>query len=295
MLPAEILKKVQLIEITTRKVVDDAMSGQYRSQFKGHGMQFSEHRLYVPGDDIRHIDWKVSARTRDPMIKKYEEERELNVFLVVDVSGSERFGSSRKLKSEVAAEVAGMLAWAAVHTGDKVGALLFAGDVEKVLPPKKGKQHILRIIKEVLTWEPKTKGTDLKGALEAAGRIMKHSGVVFVLSDFIAPKQAYETALNRLAAKHDVIALTIQDERESSLPDIGQILLFDPESGQERLVDTGSYAFKQWFQEFRASREAENAAAFKAGNVERVTILTKDDYAETVVRFFRARARRVRR
>src|SRR5579872_5223628 len=154
------------------------MSGAYRSHFKGHGVQFSEHRLYVPGDDIRHIDWKVSARTRDPLIKKFEEERELTVLLVVDVSGSGAFGSDAKLKSEVAAEIGGMLAYAAIHTGDKVGVLLFAGEVECIIPPKKGRQHILRIIRDILGFTPKSreKGTNLKGALEAAGRVMKHSG-----------------------------------------------------------------------------------------------------------------------
>src|SRR6478735_574936 len=150
MLPEELLRRVRQIEITTRKMVDDVMSGSYRSTFKGHGVQFSEHRLYVPGDDIRHIDWKVSARARDPLIKKYEEERELTVLLLVDVSGSKGFGSTRKLKSEIAAEIAGMLAYAAVHTGDKVGVLLFSGEVEKIIPPKKGKQHILRVIRDVL-------------------------------------------------------------------------------------------------------------------------------------------------
>ena len=234
LLPEELLRKVRRIEITTRKMVDDVMSGQYRSQFKGQGMQFSEHRLYVAGDDIRHIDWKVSARTRDPMIKKYEEERELTVFLVVDVSGSKNFGSIEKLKSEAAAEIAGMLAYAAMHTGDKVGALLFGGEVEMIIPPKKGKQHILAhhprysdVIRQ------KRKGTDLKGALEAAGRIMKHSGVVFVISDFIA--QGYETALRRLARRHDVMAISVADPRERDVPAVGQLLLVDPETGKSVL------------------------------------------------------------
>src|SRR6185295_13045743 len=150
MLPEELLRKVRQIEITTRKMVSDVMSGSYRSHFKGHGVQFSEHRLYVPGDDVRHIDWKVTARTRDPLIKKFEEERELTVFLVVDVSGSGSFGSDAKLKSEIAAEVGGMLAYAAIHTGDKVGVLLFAGEVECIIPPKKGRQHVLRIIRDIL-------------------------------------------------------------------------------------------------------------------------------------------------
>jgi len=290
MLREELLRKVRLIEITTRKVVDDAMSGAYKSHFKGHGVQFSEHRLYVPGDDIRHIDWKVSARTRDPHLKKYDEEREVTVFLVVDVSGSEGFGSSGKLKSEMTAEIAGMLTYAATHTGDKVGVLLFAGEVEQIIPPKKGRQHILRIIRELLTYQPRSKGTNLKNALEAAGRIMKHSGIVFVVSDFMA--QDYEVSLKRLARKHDVVAVATSDERESLVPELGHILMMDPETGAETLVDTASYGFKKWLTEFQTAHRTDTETAFKGGRVEVLKVTTKEDYAEAVVRFFRARARR---
>lgn len=289
-LPEELLRKVRLIEITTRKMVSDMMSGQYRSQFKGHGMQFSEHRQYVDGDDIRHIDWKVSARTRDPMIKKYEEERELTVFLVVDVSGSKGFGSKTKLKAEVAAEISGMLAWAAIHSGDKVGLLLFGGEVEKIIPPRKGKSHILRIIREVLGYRAKTRGTDLKGALEAAGRVMKHSGVVFVISDFLA--EGYDLSLKRLARRHDVVAIVVGDEREAKIPELGQMLLLDPESGKEVLVDTTSYAFREWFKGFSAERATDLETTLKGSKVEALRIVTQDDYGDAVVRFFRARARR---
>jgi uncharacterized protein (DUF58 family) len=292
MLPDEIIRKVRLIEITTRKMVNDVMSGSYRSNFKGQGVQFSEHRVYQPGDDVRHIDWKVSARSRDPLIKKYEEERELTVFLVVDVSASKNFGSTSKLKSEMAAEIAGMLAYAAVHTGDKVGLLLFGGEVEKIIPPKKGKQHILRVIRDVLNFVPRTKGTDLKGALESAGRIMKHSGVVFVISDFMAPD--YDLALKRLARRHDVVAVSVGDERELEVPELGQLLFSDPESGEETWVDTSSEAFKKWMQEYRAELETDTQTAFKGGRVEMLKVLTREDYGEAVVRFFRARSRRRR-
>jgi uncharacterized protein (DUF58 family) len=290
MLPEELLRKVQLIEITSRKVVDDVLSGQYKSHFKGHGVQFSEHRLYVPGDDVRHIDWKASARSRDPLIKKYDEERELSVFLAVDLSGSETFGSFHKLKSEVAAEIAGMLAHAATHTGDKVGVLIFAGKVEKIIPPKKGRQHILRVIRELLTYQAQSPGTDLAGALESTGRIMKHSGVVFLLSDFMA--KDYEIPLKRLARRHDVVAVTLTDERETAIPELGQILLLDPETGEERLVDTASYGFKNWLKEHQREFEAEVQTNFRGSRVENLRILTKEDYGEAVVRFFRARARR---
>ncbi len=293
MLPDEILKKVRLIEITTRKVVDTLMSGSYKSHFKGHGVQFSEHRLYVAGDDVRHIDWKASARARDPLVKKYEEERELTVFLVVDVSHSEGFGSGTKLKSQVAAEIAGMLAYAAIHTGDKVGALLFAGAVEKIIPPKKGKQHILRIIRDVLTYEPKptaARGTDLKSALESAGRIMKHSGVIFVLSDFLA--ENYESAIKRLARKHDLVGVRIGDTREAEIPDVGHVLVVDPETSEERFIDTGSYAFKEWLKQFKRQHEAAIDSAFKYGRAELLQVNAREQYVDAVVRFFMRRNRR---
>lgn len=291
MLSEEILRKVRFIELSTRKMVDDVMTGQYRSQFKGQGMQFSEHRQYVAGDDIRHIDWKVTARTRDPMIKKFEEERELTVLLVVDISASETFGST-KLKSLVATEIAGMLSYAAMHSGDKVGLLLFGGEVEVILPPKKGKQHGLRIIREVLMHQPRTKGTDLKGALESAGRIMKHSGIIFVISDFIA--EGYETTLRRLARRHDVIGISIADTREFEMPDVGSILLVDPETGQESFVDTSSYAFKKWHKDYLSQHEARTQNALKGGKVDLLKIRSQEDYGEAVVRFFQKRARRRR-
>jgi uncharacterized protein (DUF58 family) len=308
MLSDELLKRVRHIEITTRKVVDQIMAGQYQSHFKGHGVQFSEHRLYVPGDDVRHINWKVSARTKEPLIKKFEEERELSVFLVVDVSASEEFGSDCKLKSEIMAEIGGMLACAATAMGDKVGILFFAGGVEKIVPPQKGRQHVLRMIRDLLSYSvveaesgdqgvrPKMllhpKGTNLAGALNATGRIMKHSGVVFVLSDFMA--SGYEMALKRLARKHDVVAISIHDEREEKMPELGHVLFCDPETGEEGLVDTSSYAFKQWFQESRKKFESDLSSMLKGSRIEFLKISTREDYGQAVVRFFRARARRRR-
>lgn len=290
MLPDEILKRVRQIEITTRKLVNDAMSGQYRSHFKGHGVQFSEHRQYMAGDDVRHIDWKVSARTRDPLIKKYEEERELVVLLVVDISASESFGSSNKLKSEVAAEIGGMLAYAASHTGDKIGVILFGGKVEKVIPPKKGRQHILRVIRDLLSPVEASPGTDLAAALESAGRVMRHRGVIFILSDFIA--EDYELQLRRLSRRHDVVAVSIGDEREDVIPDLGQFVFRDPETGAEQVVDTGSYAFKKWLKDNRTAAQTDFSTALKKGRIENLRIKTREDYGEAVVRFFRARTRR---
>jgi len=290
LLPAEILARVRQIEIITRKRVDDVMTGQYKSHFKGQGVTFSEHRQYMPGDDIRHLDWKVSARTRDPMIKKFEEERELTVLLVVDISGSQAFGSSEKLKSEVAAEVAGMISYAAIHGGDKVGALLFAGDVELILPPRKGRSHLQRVIREILVHEAKTPGTNLTQALQSASRILKHASIVFVISDFMA--EGYEIALRQLARKHDVVALNLSDRREDLVPDLGWVYFQDPETGEEVGVDTGGYEFKRWLEQTREEQETDRRTAFKGGGIDELRIQTHEDYVQAIVKFFRLRALR---
>ncbi len=290
MLPEELLKKVKKIELTTRRIVTDMMGGQYRSLFKGHGVQFSEHRVYVAGDDIRHIDWKVSARTREPLVKKYEEERELTVLLVVDVSSSEYFSSKGKLKNEICAELGGMLAYAANQTGDRVGALLFADQVEKLIVPKKGKSHVLRIIRDLLSFEPATSGTNLERALESARRVLKHSGVVFVISDFI--DEGYENALRRLGKEHDVVAIWIQDPREKELPTTGSMVFVDPESGQRNLVELGSYGFKKWFNDFNRSYQGQTQRNLVSAQVQILKVSTQEDYGEALVRFFKTRSRR---
>ncbi len=290
MLSEEVRRKVRLIEFTTRKMVDDALSGSYKSRFKGQGVQFSEHRLYMAGDDVRHIDWKVSARSRDPVIKKFEEERELNVLILVDVSGSKRFGSHAKLKSEVAAEIAGLLSYAAVHTGDKVGLLLFSEKVEKILPPKKGRSHIQRIINEVLSFEPKYQGTKLSLAFDSANRILKHSGVIFILSDFL--DKDYEISLKRLAKKHDVTALTITDPREHNLPNVGSLTFWDAEAGAEVFVDTGSFRFRQWFEEMTKGRAQNFTASMKNSGVDQLTVSSHENYIDLVVKFFQKKLKR---
>ncbi|MBI4925439.1 MAG: DUF58 domain-containing protein [Bdellovibrio sp.] len=289
MLSEELIKKVKFIEITTRRRVESFMSGRFKSHFKGHGMQFSEHRIYVPGDDVRHMDWRVTARSREPLIKKFEEERELTVLLLVDVSASKNFGSNEKLKSEIAAEIGGMLTYAATRTGDKVGVLLFSEDIEKIIPPKKGRAHILRVIRDLLTFEPQKKKTDLAKALEAAFHIMKHSGVIFIISDFMT--SGYELFLKKLSLKHDVIAIVIEDQREKQMPELGRLCVFNPEIGQENLVDTGSYVFKEWFKEYQLNFEKEKAHIFKSKKMEYLKVLTHEDYGNAVVKFFRTRKR----
>lgn len=293
MLPEELLKKVRLIEIGTRRVIDDVLSGNYRSHFKGQGLQFSDHRQYVAGDDVRHIDWKASARTKEPLVKKYEEERELNVFLVIDLSNSGHFGSKTKLKSEAIAEIAAMLASAANLTGDKIGALIFAGEVEKIIPPKKGRGHVLRIVRDILTHESRSPGTNLGQALETASRIMKHAGVVFILSDFLA--QDYSNPLKRLARKHDVVAVRVNDGREWDVPEMGSLFIVDPETGEEGLVDTRSYRFRTWLAGFRKKNTEELLSLFRSSRVEELKIETREDYPEAVVRFFRARSSKRKR
>ncbi len=292
MLSEELLRKVRQIEVTTRRVINEMVSGQYRSHFKGHGVQFSDHRQYVAGDDVRHIDWKASARTREPLVKKFEEERELTVLLMVDVSGSNEFGSGRKTKMDVASEVAALLSFAASQTGDKVGLLLFASGVEKVLPPRKGRMQTQRIIRELLVFKPSSRGTDLAGAIDSANRIMKHSGIIFLLSDFIA--ENYELQIRRLSRRHDVVALQVSDARERAVPDVGHLLVVDPESGEEMMIDPGSYSFRKWIADAQTATDTDFRTAMTGGKIEVLPLKTDEDYIAAVVRFFRIRARRRR-
>lgn len=284
MLREELLKKIRHIEFATRKVVSEVMAGQYKTHFRGHGMQFSEHRVYVPGDDIRHVDWKVSARTRDLLVKKYEEERELTVLVLADLSASENFGSAERVKSEVIAELSAMLAYAAIHTGDKVGAILFADGVEKTIRPAKGKSHVLRLLRDVLVFRPKTKGTDLKGALEAAERVMKHAGVVFVISDFLAT--GFEAPLKRLAKKNDVVCIAVEDPLETEWPSLGLMRFYDPEQGRETTVDTTSYGFRKWIEGFKKDRQVDLSKQLTGSGAELLRVRTKEDYGDALVRFF---------
>jgi uncharacterized protein (DUF58 family) len=292
MLSEELRKKVKQIEITTKRVINDVMSGGYRSHFKGQGMQFSEHRVYVAGDDVRHIDWKASARTKEPLVKKYEEERELNVFFVVDFSGSGLFGSKKTTKTEASAEIAALLATVAERSGDKTGMLLFAGEVEKRIAPKRGRSHLLRLVRDILAVEPKTKGTNLRGALETAARIMKHQGIVFVISDFLA--EDYETALKRLARKNEVVAVRVRDRHEWEIPNIGAIAVVDPETGEEGVVDPRSFRFRNWFEKYKKEVDARFKTACRNAGVEELAIETREDHVQAVIRFFQVR-RRVRR
>lgn len=290
MLSEELLKKVKRIEITTKKLVDDLLSGDYRTHFKGHGVQFSEHRTYAAGDDIRHIDWKVSARSRELLIKKFEEERELTVLLIVDLSGSQYFGSQKKLKSELVAEIGGMLAYAASHTGDKVGVLLFSEEVEKIIPPKKGKSHVLRVIRDLLAFHPQKKGTDMNAALEVANRVMRHSGIVFILSDFIV--QNYQISLKKLARRHDVVGLCLRDPREMELPQGATLLLENAETGEQSYVKTHSWAFRRWLEDYQKRQTAQVEQNLKSAQVELVLLKSDEDPIEPLIAYFKRRRTR---
>jgi uncharacterized protein (DUF58 family) len=286
---AELVQKVKLLEIQTRYLVTDIFSGEYSSVFKGRGVEFSEVREYQPGDDVRTIDWNVTARRGTPYVKRFVEERELTVILAVDGSASTRFGTQGQLKRERAAEIAAVLGLAASRNNDRAGALLFAEDVEAYVPPRKGKTHVLRLVRDILTFDPPTRGTDLRGALEFLMRVLHRRSVIFILSDFL--DQGYERPLSALAARHDVVALVIEDRRDRALPDIGLIEVVEPESGARRWLDTGSRRVRRAYAAAAERAAAERAAILKTAAVDAVAIDTLADYVDPLRRFFERRER----
>jgi uncharacterized protein (DUF58 family) len=286
----EILRKVRRIEISTRKVVDTILSGQYHTRFKGQGMQFSDFREYYPGDDIRHIDWKVTARTQQVQIKKFEEERDLTIYLLVDVSGSREFGSKEKTKGDALADVCALLTFAAVRNNDRVGLILFSDQIEKHIPPKKGRGHALRLVAEILNYRPKSNRTNVKQALEYFLQVMNHTGVVFLASDFF--DKDYEKALRRVGRKHDLIALRMRDQREKEVPPIGRIEMADAETGEVFWTDTRSYSFQTEFKKMNDRFEQELATSFAQAEVTLLDLWTHEDYFTKVVAYFKQRRRR---
>jgi uncharacterized protein (DUF58 family) len=283
----EILKKVKRIEITTKKLMDEFMSGGYKSHFKGQGVQFSEHRTYAPGDDIRHLDWKVSARSKEPLIKKYEEERELSVFIIADFSASQEFGSTSITKRELVTQIGSMIAYAANLSGDKIGVLFVTNQVKKTIIPKKGKNHVLRIIHDFLSFPVETGGTDLKGAFEEARRVLKHSGIVFVISDFQA--ENYDRNLKQLSRKNDVVAIRIEDPLERKLPFDGRFEIEHPETGKRIEIQSGSSTFRKSIEDWNKNFTEKSKQALDFSGVETLTIRTNDDYTEALVHFFKRR------
>lgn len=293
MLSREVLAKVRKIAILTRKQVDETFAGEYLSVFKGRGMEFSEVREYVPGDDVRTIDWNVTARMGRPFVKQFVEERELTVILAVDGSLSGEFGSEAKTKRETAAEACAALALAAVTNNDKVGLLHFTDRVERYLPPKKGAKHVMRVIREILGFEPQGRGTNIAGVLDFVNRVVKKKAVLFLVSDFI--DKGYEKPLSVAAKRHDLVAIRIMDPRESELPNVGLVELEDAETGEIVLLDTSSKkiraTYKKIADEFTTRLEDE----LRMLSIDRIEIATNADVTNPLIRFFKERERRIRR
>ena len=295
MLTDELVAKVRRIEITTRQLVDEGLAGEYLSVFKGRGMEFDEVRQYVPGDDVRTIDWNVTARSGEPYVKSYVEERELTVMLVVDVSRSGEFGTKNRFKRELAVELAGVLSIAATTNNDKVGLLLFSDRVELLIPPTKGRSHVLRLLRELLAFEPEGSGTDLRLALDTVFVLLKRRSIVFLVSDFLDDPESYRQAMLVTNQQHDIVAFDLSDPLEREIADVGVIALEDAEEGMERWIDTGDSQWRREFSERVASLDAEKEIVFSTAGVDHVKITTDEDYFAEVGAFFKDRMRRLSR
>jgi len=331
MIPREILKKIRQIEIRTNRIVTETLAGAYHSVFKGQGMNFDEVREYQPGDDVRAIDWNVTARMNHPFIKKFVEERELTLMLIVDVSGSGLFGSRGQSKRELAAEIASVLAFSAIRNNDKVGLILFSDEVEKFIPPRKGRSHVLRVIREVLFFEPKRRGTDLNRALEFFLRVQSHKAIAVMVSDFlgspagggaggpppvppsarggVAPArprtgprpqlllleslaQASFTMLRQANRKHDLVAVQVTDPRELELPALGRLVFQDAETGEIVEVNTGDARKRRAFAERQAKSQEQVGRLFRRAGVDAIQLRTDQDYSVALTRFFETREKR---
>ena len=313
MIPREILKKIRQIEIRTNRLVTESLAGQYHSVFKGQGMNFEEVREYQPGDEVRSIDWNVTARMNHPFIKKFVEERELTLMLTVDVSASGLFGSRDQSKRELAAEIASVLAFSAIRNNDKVGLILFSDEVEKFIPPRKGRRHVLRVIREVLFFEPQGRGTDLNQALEFLLRVTPHKAIAVIISDFLggppeprntrsrsrpsAPAaeslaQASQPMLRHANRRHDVVAVQITDPYELQLPALGRLVLQDAETGEIVEVNTGDSGHRDAFEKRQAKAQADLARLFRSAGIDAIQLRTDQPYAAELGRFFETRERR---
>ncbi len=290
MISTELARKIRILQITTRKVVNDVLAGEYTSVFKGRGMEFDEVREYMPGDDVRTIDWNVTARMDRPYVKRFVEERELTVYFLVDLSASGAFGSVRKLKNEIAAEFCALLSFSAVKNNDKVGLIVFTDRVELYVPPKKGTTHVLRLIRELLNFKPKAARTDIGGTLDYFGKVAKKRAVVFLVSDF--QSEGFEKSMRIVAKRHDLVAVPVTDPREVRLPNVGLIELEDAETGEMVLVDTSSAAVRKRYERLGRERSERFRELFASMGVDRIEIMTDKDYVSRLVQFFRARERR---
>lgn len=291
MIPREILKQVRLLEITTRGLVNDVFSGEYHSVFKGRGMSFAEVREYRYGDDVRGIDWNVTARTGSPHVKVFEEERELTLMLVVDVSASARFGTRSRMKSELAAELCGVLAFSAIKNNDKVGLIQFSDRIECFVPPRKGRRHALRVLRELLCHPAEGTGTDIAGALEYLARVTRRRAVAFLVSDFLA--SGYGQALSVAARRHDLVVVRVGDVREAAVPLMGFVEFEDPETGERAVVNTSGRTFQDRYGRGRAAARARADELFRRSRVDVIDVTTGAPYERALRRFFEERGRRV--
>lgn len=295
MLTPELIRKIRRIEIRTRRLVNDSFAGEYHAIFKGRGMEFDEVRLYQPGDDVRTIDWKVTARVGEPFVKRYVEERELTVMLLVDASASGQFGTVGRFKREIAAELTAVLAFSAISNNDKVGVLIFTDRIELFIPPRKGRRHVLRLIRDVLAFEPNGHLTDLKLGFDSINHLLKRRSIVFTISDFLTDPAGYSSALQVANRRHDVIAVTLSDPREQEWPNVGMLALEDAETGQVRWVDTGSRAWRQAFMEYALQLKQARERLFRKAKVDRIDLSTDAEYITPLTTFFEKRAKRLRR
>ncbi len=291
--PREVLRQVKLIELRTRGLVNTLFSGEYQSVFKGQGMEFDEVREYAPGDEYRSIDWNVSARMGHPYVKKYSEERELTVLFAVDLSGSEQFGTRGRFKAEIAAEIAAVVAMAAIKNNDRVGLLLFTDRVEKFVPPKKGRRHALRLIRDLLAFEASGRGTDLNTALSYLGRLLRHRAIVFLISDFL--DEDYEHALKLISRRHDLVAVTVSDPRERSLPNVGYLPLVDAESAHNIVFDSGNRFVREQFEYLVSEDEVLLRRTLRRLSIDQIEVQTDRSYVAPLINFFRARERKLAR
>jgi uncharacterized protein (DUF58 family) len=288
----EILRQVKLLELRTRGLVNSLFTGEYRSVFKGQGMEFAEVREYQPGDEVRSIDWNVTARMQRPYVKRYIEERELTVMLAVDVSGSERFGTRRRFKSEVASELAAVLAMSAIRNNDRVGNLMFTDRIEHVVPPRKGRRHALRLIRDILAFEPEGRATDIGAAMEYLNKMLAHKAIIFIVSDFLG--ENIERPLKLLAQRHDVVAVTLEDASERALPDIGLVRLVDPETGKAIDIDTSDPKVRSQFDLAVSSEADARRHLLRRLAIDEIPVNTDQGIMEPLLRFFRTRERRIR-
>lgn len=286
--PVEVLKKVKLIELNTRKLVNNIFAGEYHTMFKGQGMTFADFREYVPGDDVRAISWPLTAKAGKPYIKKFEEEREMTLILAVDISGSSDFGTGSFFKGEIMTHLAAILAFSAVKNNDQVGLLLFSDQVEHFVPPKKGRGHVYRILRDLLYFKPKSSQTKMNTALQYLNGILKKRAAIFLFSDFV--DEGFDKSLRILGDRHDVVACVVQDVAEDELPDWGLVDLQDPETGDVITVDTSAPLFRQTYKQQHHQRKIHRDKMLRLAQVERIDVLAQGDYFDPLIKYFRKKA-----